>query len=318
MRLSNGLVWPIPVALDVPSDFAKDLKPGQIITLKFNDQAIAVMQLEDVYTYDKKYEVKQIYNSESPEHPGVKLVENQGDHYIGGKVFVKQGAFDDGEFSKDNITPKAAREHFHKKGWETVVAFQTRNPLHRAHEHLLKTALESTDGLFLNPLVGSTKSDDVPPAVRMKTYKIMLDKYFNPDRVIFSTFPAAMRYAGPKEAILHAIARQNYGCTHMIVGRDHAGVGNFYGPYDAQLIFTHLKPDDLNIKVVKFENAFYCKSTGTMATLKTCPADSEKIELSGTKVRQILRDGGQLPEEISRQEVAAILSEHYKNHKEPK
>src|SRR3990167_961300 len=251
MRLSNGLTWSIPITLPISKEIAQKIRKGQMIGLSYEGHPIALLKVSDIYEYEKDHEKKQVFGTLSEEHPGVKLINEQGDIYLGGEVQVRANAFEAADFAKETLYPAEARKAFADRGWKTVVAFQTRNPLHRAHEYLIKTALEGVDGAFLNPLVGQTKSDDIPAEVRMKTYKKMLDIYFNPDRVILSVFPAAMRYAGPKEAILHAIARQNYGCTHMIVGRDHAGVGNFYGPIDAQNLFDTLAPGDLSISVLK-------------------------------------------------------------------
>lgn len=318
MRLKNGLLWSVPVTLDVSTKFTKNIKEGDLISLIYNDQVVAILKIGDIYTYDKKAEEKHVFNTTASDHPGVNVVEAQKDYYVGGEIFVLNGIFDHNPFAQDKLYPKQARNEFQRRGWKTVVAFQTRNPLHRAHEYIQKSALETVDGLFLNPLVGQTKGDDVPADVRMKTYKVMLQNYYNPEKVILSIFPAAMRYAGPKEAIMHAIARQNYGCTHMIVGRDHAGVKDFYGPYDAQEIFDTLKENDLEVQPLKFENAFYCAKTKGMATLKTCPADSEQLQLSGTKVREMLSRGERLPAEITRPEVAEILAEHYSNQRAEK
>lgn len=309
MRLANGLPWSIPITLPVSPEIAATLKEGMLVRLdNIKGQFVGVMELTEKYSYDKEEEVINVYRTDDLAHPGVKVVFDQGPINLAGPVWLLQRK-PHPLFPEYQIDPVKSREFFKEKGWQTIVGFQTRNPIHRAHEYIQKCALETVDGLFLHPLVGATKDDDIAADVRMRCYEILLEKYYPKDRVILAINPAAMRYAGPREAIFHALLRKNYGCTHFIVGRDHAGVGNYYGTYDAQYIFNEFQPGELGITPMMFEHAFYCSLTGQMATTKTSPSlPEQRVHLSGTKVREMLRNGKLPPPEFSRPEVAAELA----------
>jgi len=309
MRLANGTVWSIPVTLSVSEEVAAPLQEGGLIRLDNRaGQYIGVLELTEKYHYDKIREAIHVYRTNDSNHPGVKVLYNQGSVNLAGDVWLLERE-PHPLFPKYQVDPVESRQLFQEMGWKTIVGFQTRNPIHRAHEYIQKCALEIVDGLFLHPLVGATKEDDIPADVRMRCYEILMEKYYPHNRVLLAINPSAMRYAGPREAIFHALIRKNYGCTHFIVGRDHAGVGNYYGTYDAQHIFDEFKPEELGIVPMMFEHAFYCTRTHQMATSKTSPSlPEERIHLSGTKVREMLRRGELPPPEFSRPEVAAELA----------
>ena len=308
MRLANGLPWSIPITLSVTEEVAAPLNEGSLIRLDDpTGRFIGVLELTQKYRYDKTTEAINVYKTDDANHPGVQVVYNQGEINLAGSIWLLQREAHP-QFPAYQIDPAQSRQMFKEKGWKTIVGFQTRNPIHRAHEYIQKCAMETVDGLFLHPLVGATKEDDIPADVRMRCYEIILENYYPQDRVILAINPAAMRYAGPREAIFHAIVRKNYGCTHFIVGRDHAGVGDYYGTYDAQHIFDEFETAELGIVPMKFEHAFYCTRTESMATTKTSPSTpSERVHLSGTKVREMLRRGELPPPQFSRPEVAAEL-----------
>jgi ATP sulfurylase len=312
MRLSDGLVWALPVTKAVTAEEAKRLSEGDEVALVEGDgEPLAIMQVTDIFAYDKRAEAERCFGTTETAHPGVERLYRQGDMLIGGPVQVIQRPPND-EFAGYRLTPLETRRKMDEMGWKTVVGFQTRNPVHRAHEYLQKVALEMVDGLLLHPLVGATKSDDVSADVRMRTYEEILAHYYPANRVLLSVFPAAMRYAGPREAVFHAICRKNYGCTHFIVGRDHAGVGNYYGSYDAQILIDRFPPHELGVTPMKFEHSFFCRTCGNMASPRSCPHGREHhVVLSGTKVREMLTNGELPPPEFTRPEVARILMESY-------
>jgi ATP sulfurylase/adenylyl-sulfate kinase len=308
LRLANGLPWSIPVTLQVSRAQADTLQEGtEIALVDERDTVLAILDLAERYLPNREEEVQKVYGTTDLAHPGVTAVLRGGEVYLGGDIHLLNRP-DTVAFPAYHRDPAQTRALFRERGWRTVVGFQTRNPIHRAHEYITKCALEAVDGLMLHPLVGKTKSDDIPADVRMRCYEILMEKYYPQDRVLLSVYPAAMRYGGPREAIFHAIARKNYGCTHFIVGRDHAGVGNYYGTYDAQKIFDEFAPGELGIQPLKFENAFFSQVTGQMATAKTAPGGPEtQVNLSGTKVREMLGKGELPPPEFSRPEVAEVL-----------
>jgi sulfate adenylyltransferase len=307
MRLAGGLPWALPVCLAV-----ERAPQGDRVALADEAGTVyAVLDVEDVFEYDREREADRCFRTTDGEHPGVARLYRQPGRYLAGRVRVFERL--EPAFPELALDPAETRAAFAERGWKRVVGFQTRNPIHRAHEYLTKVALETVDGLLIHPLVGETKSDDVPAATRVECYRVLVDNYYPAERVLVSAFPAAMRYAGPREAIWHAICRKNYGCSHFIVGRDHAGVGSYYGTYDAQLVFDEFQAHELDIEPMFFEHSFYCRVCGSMASAKTCPhGGDDHVFLSGTKVRELLGAGELPPVEFSRPEVAQVLIEAYR------
>ncbi len=314
MRLANGAAWSMPITCSVDPAAAEKLGAGARVALTDGrDRTLAVMTVETKYAHDKKKEAEKAYGTTDDAHPGVVIVYAQGDVCLSGKLEVLTPRHD-AEFPKYRLTPAQTRAAFEERGWRRVVAFQTRNPIHRAHEYITKTALEIVDGLLIHPLVGETKKGDIPADVRMKCYETLIADYYNAKHTMLSVWPAAMRYAGPREAILHALVRKNYGASHFIVGRDHAGVGSYYGTYDAQEIFDEFTREELDIIPLKFEHNFWCKKSGSMASDKTTnSAKEDRVFLSGTMVREMLVKGERPPVEFTRPEIADILIESMKN-----
>ncbi len=311
MRLASGIVWSVPVTLDADPEVADRARStGEAALVDESGVPVAIMKVEDVYDWDPALEARQVYRTEDDAHPGVAYLSTQSAKLVGGTITLLRKSTP--EFPEYHLEPAATRALFVERGWKTVVAFQTRNPIHRAHEYLTKCALETVDGLLIHPLVGETKRGDIPAEVRMRCYQVLIDHYYPKDRTALSTLPAAMRYAGPREAIWHALLRKNYGCSHFIVGRDHAGVGNYYGTYDAQQIFDEFEPRELGISPVKFEHTFFHTGLKEMVSNKTSPGPKEAhLFLSGTKVRELLAAGEDLPPEFTRPEVSRLLKAHY-------
>ncbi|MDY7108281.1 MAG: sulfate adenylyltransferase [Planctomycetota bacterium] len=311
-RLAEGLVWPVPITLAVDDDVKAALKDGGRAALRHADGTLmAVITIREIYPHDKKLEIPSVFRTEDEAHPGVKGVVDEGDWLVAGPVDVLTVTpeLEPGEqFSEHRLPPARTRAEFDRRGWKTVAAFQTRNPIHRAHEYLCKVAQEVCDGLLIHPLVGETKPGDIPAEVRMECYRVLIDNYFVPERTMLTVMPAAMRYAGPREAILHSLVRKNYGVSHFIVGRDHAGVGDYYGTYEAQEIFDEFEPDEIGVTPLKFEHAAWSNRAQGMVSNKTFPTiQGDRVFLSGTKVREMLRNGEAPPPEFTRPEVAEVL-----------
>jgi sulfate adenylyltransferase len=316
MHLASGTLWPVPITL-APTEAAlvESLAEGERVALVDGDthEIVGTMTLTERFPYDKQEEAVSVFRTDDPKHPGVQKLYAQGDVCLAGEVTLLSESGYPERFPNEYARPVETRAIFTDRGWSTVVAFQTRNPLHRSHEYLTKVALEIADGLFLHPIVGALKEGDIPAETRMKCYHVLLDRYYPADRVVMKVYPMEMRYAGPREAILHGIIRQNFGCSHLCVGRDHAGVGDYYGPFEAQEIFDELAPGELHLKPLKFENTFYCYRCEGMASTKTCPHGPEdRLNVSGTKLRAMLAAGERPPEEFSRPEVIEVLMEYYR------
>jgi sulfate adenylyltransferase len=310
MRLASGDIWSIPITL--ASDL--DCAPGDVVELSApNGKALGRLRVSQVFERDTRKEAESVYLTSDSDHPGVAAIQAEGERCLAGEIEADALPDHEEAFMRRYLTPDESRKAFADRGWKRIVAFQTRNPIHRAHEYLTKAALEVSDGLFLHPLIGETKEGDIPADVRMRCYEVLMERYYHPERVILGVNPAKMHYAGPREAVLHAIIRRNYGCTHFIVGRDHAGVGDYYGTYDAQRIFDDVDIDELGIEPLFFEHTFWCSDCEGMASDKTCPHPEEShLFLSGTKVREMLGRGETPPHEFTREEVAEILIDAYK------
>lgn len=310
-RLANGLPWSIPISLRVTREVAARFNVGDVIGLyDKSDGLLGTLELQEKFEYDKNTECQGVYGTTETKHPGVAVVQAAGDVLLAGPITLINPPAIDPVYRPYLLRPIETRYVIREKGWRTAVAFQTRNPIHRAHEYIQRCALEMVDGMIIHPLVGETKADDIPAPTRMRCYRALIDNYYPPDRVLLSVFPAAMRYAGPREAIFHSLVRKNYGFTHIIIGRDHAGVGNYYGPYDAHRIFDNYTRDEIGIQPLFFDFTFHCRKCGHIASEKTCRhGEAERLSFSGTKVREMLRNGEQLPVEFTRPEIAAILLE---------
>ena len=314
MKLTSGLLWPIPITLPVDKDLADSIHAEEEVTLTDAESGdiLAVMQVQEKYSIDKRIEAEHVYRTVDPQHPGVAKVLDQGDVNLAGRIMVLSEGEYPLKYPDLYVRPAESRAMFLAKGWSRVAAFQTRNPMHRSHEHLVKIAVEVSDGVFIHQVLGKLKPGDIPAEVRTRAIRAMIDNYFRPETVVQAGYPIEMRYAGPREALLHAVIRQNFGCSHLIVGRDHAGVGDFYGPFDAHHIFDQLWDGALYTKPLKIEITFYCRKCYGMATAKTCPHDPHyRISISGTRQREMLSTDADIPPEFSRPEVVAILKEYY-------
>ena len=314
MKLSSGAFWPIPITLSVDKDLADSVHAEEQVTLidAQSDEILAVMEVREKYSIDKQFEVQHVYRTADPKHPGVAKVLQQGDVNLAGPIVALSEGEYPAKYPQLYIRPAQSRAMFLERGWSNVAAFQTRNPMHRSHEHLVKIAVEVSDGVFIHQVLGKLKAGDIPAEVRTRAIQAMIDNYFRPGTIVQAGYPIEMRYAGPREALLHALIRQNFGCSHLIVGRDHAGVGDYYGPFDAHHIFDQLWPGALHTRPLKIDITFYCRKCYGMATAKTCPHDPKyHISISGTEQREMLSSNADIPPEFSRPEVVAILKEYY-------
>ncbi len=314
MKLANGVFWPIPITLSVNKDLADAIHDEEEVALVDAEtgEILATMKVREKYAIDKKFEAEHVYRTADPKHPGVAKVMEQGDVNLAGPVRVLSEGEYPAKYPALYIRPAESRAMFSARGWSKVAAFQTRNPMHRSHEYLAKIAVEVSDGVFIHQVLGKLKAGDIPAEVRTQAIQAMIDNYFRPDTVIQAGYPIEMRYAGPREALLHALIRQNFGCSHLIVGRDHAGVGDYYGPFDSQHIFDELWDGALLTKAMKIDITFYCRKCDGMATARTCPHDAQQhISISGTKQREMLSTDAEIPPEFSRPEVVAILRKYY-------
>jgi sulfate adenylyltransferase len=316
MRLSKGLPWTLPITLSVSQSFGASLKSSEeIALLDETRKPIAILSVSDIFDCNPMETSHKVFKTTDQAHPGVAALYAAGPKCVGGEIVMLRRR-NHKQFTQYRLDPSETRDLFESRGWRTVVGFQTRNPVHRAHEYLQKCALEMTDGLLVHPIVGETKEGDIPADIRMRCYEALIDNYFPKNRVVLAVNPAWMRYGGPREAVFHAIVRKNYGCTHFIVGRDHAGLGNYYAPYEAQEIFHQFDPKELGITPVFFDDAFYCRACGGMATAKTCcHTDVARLNFSGTVVREMLQKGKPLPQEFTRAEIGVILMEAFQNRK---
>ena len=314
MKMASGLFWPIPITLSTDEDAAQGISEGDDIALADSEsgEILATMKVTEKYSIDKKHECMMVDKTTDEELPGVKMVMDQGDVNLAGPIKVlSQGGFPE-QYGEQFMTPTETRAEFDKRGWSTIAAFQTRNPMHRSHEYLAKIAVEICDGVMVHSLLGKLKPGDIPAEVRSEAIQVLIDNYFVKNTVLQAGYPLDMRYAGPREALLHALFRQNYGCSHLIVGRDHAGVGDYYGPFDAHHIFDEIPADALETQALKIDWTFWCNKCGGMGSMKTCPHEAEdRVLLSGTKVRKMLSDGDDLPATFSRPEVAKVLQAYY-------
>jgi sulfate adenylyltransferase len=314
MELENGTLWPIPITVSITAEKRNEIREGQEIALvdDVNDEKMAIMTVEEIYDYDRASEAIKVFGTKDSDHPGVKRIYSQGELYIGGPIRALSESYYPGRFPQF-ARPAETRKIFSERGWTTITAFQTRNPIHRSHEYLVKIAMEISDGILIHPIVGALKPGDIPADIRIKCYNVIIDKYLPSDRILLKVYPMEMRYGGPREAILHAIIRQNFGCSHIIIGRDHAGVGKYYGPFEAQDIFDQIPENSLQIKPLKLDWTFYCDKCGSMASFKTCPHEnSDHKMISGTKLREMLSAGQYPPEYITRKEVSDILIDFYR------